>query len=62
MAPELMEEYPAWRLVTSGKVSLTELDTLRFGDMLKLNALLDMEEDMQAGYREYLNSKNQKKG
>ncbi len=39
------------------KVSISDLEKLIWGDILKLNALLDMEEDLQAAYRAYLTPK-----
>lgn len=39
------------------RVSIADLELLTWGDVLKMNALLDMEDDMQAAYRAYLNPK-----
>jgi hypothetical protein len=36
------------------------LSLLKWGDVVKLNAILDMEEDMQAAYRAYLTPETKK--
>ena len=35
------------------RVRLHELPLMKWGDVVKMNALLDMEDDMQSAYREY---------
>lgn len=38
-----------------GKCSVTDLQHLTWGDILKMNALMDMEEDFQSAFRTYMN-------
>jgi hypothetical protein len=45
--------------VLAGKASMGDLDRMTWGQVLKLNALMDMEEDMTAAHRAYL-TKDQK--
>lgn len=37
-----------------GKCSVTDLQHLTWGDILKMNALMDMDEDYQSAYRALL--------
>jgi hypothetical protein len=40
---ELTEEWPVWRLVVSGKATLTEIETsYTLDDLMRINAVMDI--------------------
>lgn len=42
---ELLEEWPVWRVVMSGKATLTEIEThYTLDDLMRLNAVLDIKD------------------
>jgi hypothetical protein len=57
----LTAEYPVWRLVLAGKVALRDVhdpEALDWETVEKLNALMDMEDDYQTAWREFMQPEN----